>query len=490
MTNWIEDIESRPVVDKALINWPITTEFEIQGKFLVEFVQASKTLLGTAGDEALMSIAMQCSNILGWIEQMHVMGFLSLGSHVEKILQDGVGDPDSIRKLLSESVSVWLKNKRGQHKIGESYFTVLNEKFYHRSLSGSWTEIERHAIFDIFPDGTEVNDTFVLSKLHATYIGTPYDQVYGEWQRIGNYKELDLRLMSTEIGISSPESVLDSSLNKIKLILGEVPCIERVISLYPEGMASVEKIIKVSLIMARYVQDRRRANEHTIYLLRDCVMFNEIHHTLDIIEDKSTSHDQLYIGRKILSNKKREGGHWFMAQEILLLSCLTSPSSFEKFYTDYAKKMHEFEHTVEDFSRLVGSLAPYIERHSGNIAGKLPITIIDLGFQGSINMLLKYIIDTRFSWSSNISTDVNMFVVAEWFKSIYGKKRYGDLPYSLLTFIEDMARNEYLYDYNPDGLKGDSLSVKMGRNENQKKANLELIISTVTTYMAHKLHIL
>ena len=69
MADWINDIESRPVVAKALINWPYTTEFEIQGKYLIELIQTSTRLLAKANDTTLLSTAMQCSNILGWIQQ-------------------------------------------------------------------------------------------------------------------------------------------------------------------------------------------------------------------------------------------------------------------------------------------------------------------------------------------------------------------------------------------------------------------------------------
>ena len=107
MSNWIKDIESRPMVDKALINWPYTTEFEIQGKYFVEFIQNSTKQLLSADDKTLINIAMRCSNILGWIKQMHVMGFLSLGGHVEKLLQEKLGDAKSIEKLLEKSISLW-----------------------------------------------------------------------------------------------------------------------------------------------------------------------------------------------------------------------------------------------------------------------------------------------------------------------------------------------------------------------------------------------
>lgn len=487
MSNWIKEIESRPIVDKALINWPYTTEFEIQGKYFVDFIVASTKQLSSADDKTLMNIAMRCSNILGWINQMHVMGFTSLGGYVEDILREELGDAKSIEKLLRESLALWLRDKRGQHLIGENYLTVVDENFYYRKLSGVWLRVSIHEIFGVFPEGQVVSDALILAKLHASYKNTPYDALYDEWQKLDTGKEINEYLLNEVSGISSPESILDDSMRKIKLLIGEeLPSLDRLIGMHPDGLEFVERTIKISLIMSRYVQERRLHKEHTVYLLRDCVMFNELHHALDIIEGRRTSHDQLYIGRKILSNEKREGGHWYIAQEILLLSYLACPNNFDEFYNDYREKMDDFERSTGSFSLLVKDLTPYIKKHAVKDS-KLPIRIVDLGFQGSINMLLKYIIENHFGQIHNNNVDVHMFVVAEWFKSVYGVERYGDRCYELLTIIEATARNEYLYDYNPGGFKDDGLTVKMGTSPNQLVASLELIISVVTAQLAYKL---
>jgi hypothetical protein len=301
------------------------------------------------------------------------------------------------------------------------------------------------------------------------------------------YGPISVSLLSVLDGLSNPDTILEASLSKIRSILAHPVSLAEIIKAHPEGLRFVEKTIKISLIMSQYVQTRRHKHEHTLYLLRDCLLFNELHHTLDIIEDRPTSHDQVYIGRKILSNAKREGGHWYVTQEILFSAYLASPNDFGGFYADYSRRLQEYEAYSSEFSALVQELVGYIEKHIGGRDSTQPVRIIDLGFQGSINMLLKYIIDIHCKWSVGRMIDMNMFVVAEWFKSSYGADRYSNNTYGLLTYIEEMARNEYLYEYLPSSLENGALSVQMCGHEKATHANLELITVTMSTMIAHQM---
>ena len=104
------------------------------------------------------------------------------------------------------------------------------------------------------------------------------------------------------------------------------------------------------------------------------------------------------------------------------------------------------------------------------------IDIVDLGFQGSINILVKYVIDRHCRAGRDHKTVVHMYVLAEWFKSVY-PGAYSSETYSLLTNIEVLARNELLYDYKLGSFAEGAISVVMGSKEEQEMANTELLVT-------------
>lgn len=489
MADWFKDFENYPIVDKAKINWPYTLDFEVQSKYIVSDIKRLLKEVKTASDTELLKISQHCFNLLSWVRQMNIMGFHSLETYLNNVLIEEFGNKNVINNLQKEIFNRWVNNKSGQYYIGVNWYNILHGKIYYRKLTGEWFLVEK-GVFDVAPKLGISPNPETTSALEKDYTPTKYDKVFQEWKRNNYSNNFPIDLDDCVIGETSPENNFQHSMKKIKSILSSPVAIDLLEKEF-NNLNHLEYMIKVSLIMVEYAQQRRESKEHTVYLLRDCLIFYELQNTLDILDGQETSSDQLYIGRKIMSNKKREGGHWYFTQEVLFQCCLESPSSFEEFYKEYTKLLDEYTEYSQEFALFVKDIFIYIEKHiESAMPNNLKVTIVDLGFQGSINMFIKYVIDKYYQHKPKLKTDIEMYVLAEWFKDIYGSKRYVSDTYSLLTHIEVLARNELLYEYNVDSLKDGNISIVMGSKEDQRNANIELIITTMVALISNNLGLL
>lgn len=490
MTDWFKEYESHPVVEKSQIKWNFTKDFQIQSKYIVEDVSSIITRLGNAKDEELLNISQHCYNLLSWARQMDIMGFTGLEYYIDELLLDHFGDKEIILKLQKQSFTKWIKDKTGSQKIGENYFVLHDGRIYYKKLHGQWCVVKEGDVFNLSPEMSVVEDVGTIEALDADYEPSVYHQLYYEWQK-GEYKyNIPDNHFSSSGGESTPEDELDKSLAKIKRIIANPVSLEVVRSLGYIDDERLEYLIKISYIMTQFVQTRRGNGEHTIYLLRDCLIFYEIHKTLDILEGVATSSDQLIAGRKLLSNKKREGGHWYFTQEALFFAYEECPDDFNGFYKAFSIILSDYEEYNDEFREFIKKLADYIDLHiPTDLSSGTTVNIVDLGFQGSINILVKYVIDKHCRAGKNHNTEIHMFVLAEWFKSIYSGM-YTSETYSLLTNIEVLARNELLYDYKLGSFAESVPSVIMGFEDEQELANEELIVTTMVTSIAKNLRLI
>jgi hypothetical protein len=63
LENWFEDYETRSPAPKDKIPWPITIEFEIQGKYFISKLKYLPSL-ETATDFELLASAQLCNNLI------------------------------------------------------------------------------------------------------------------------------------------------------------------------------------------------------------------------------------------------------------------------------------------------------------------------------------------------------------------------------------------------------------------------------------------
>ncbi len=489
MIDWFEEYEGYPIVEKSQIKWNFTKDFQVQSKYIVDCISSIISRLDGAKDDELLGMSQQCYNLLSWTNQMSIMGFTGLQQYIDELLIDNFADKDIILKLQRQSFAQWAKDKAGNYKLGENYFVFHDGNAYYKKLTNTWYLVDTESIFNLTPEMSVIEGT-VVTVLDSIYKPSVYHQIYSEWQD-GEYTHaVPGDFFDYTEGESTPENELEKSLGKIKRILAEPVSLQTVQSNENIDEEHLEYLIKVSYLMAQFAQTRRLSDEHTLYLLRDCVIFYEIHKTLDILEDTMSSSDQLIAGRKLLSNSKREGGHWYFTQEALFFAYEKHPDDFDDFYEDYSEILTAYEAHSEEFREFIHKLAGYIDEHiPENLETDTLIDVVDLGFQGSINILIKYVIDNHCQAGKRHKTTIHMYVLAEWFKSIY-PGMYSSETYSLLTNIEVLARNELMYDYKVGSFAEGNVAVVMGTAKQQELANTELLVTTMTTLIAKKLQLL
>ncbi len=489
MIDWFEEFENYPIVEKSQIKWNFTKDFQIQSKHIVESIASILKRIDNAEDDELLSISQQCYNLLSWTTQMSIMGFTGLQPYVDDLLVDNFADKDIILKLQRQSFKQWVKDKKGNQKLGENYFVLLDGNVYYKKLTNKWHQVDADSVFNLTPGMSAVEGS-VIELLDSVHEPSVYHQIYSEW-RDGVYShDIPEEFFSYSAGDSTPERELEKALDKINKLIIEPVSLSNVQSREDLDDERLEYLIKVSYIMTKFAQSRRLNNEHTLYLLRDCVIFYEIHKTLDILENTTSSSDQLITGRKLLSNSKREGGHWYFTQEALFMAYEKCSGDFDEFYAEYSNILVNYEEYSEEFSEFIKKLAEYIDAHIPADTNKdTVIDVVDLGFQGSINILIKYVIDNHCRAGKDHKTIIHMYVLAEWFKSIY-PGMYSSETYSLLTNIEVLARNELMYDYKVGSFVEGSPAVVMGTSRGQDLANSELLVTTMTTLIAKNLKLL
>jgi len=448
VTNWFNDFENRPLLSKDKIPWPITVEFEIQSEYFVANLKALPDP-DSATDSELLATAQHCNNLIGWVEQMRIMGYTGLPIVVEDLLEDEFGSRQMLADLRRDYTEKWLRGKSGQHKIGENHFTISYDKFYYRTLRQEWYEVEASTIFDIMPTLSRKTDSQTSALLSNDYKPTKYQQIYVSWRDAGYSGRMSPALFSSKTGQTTPEDVLADTIKKLRVIVEHPVALEEIEQAIGGKPDYFEYLIKISCLVADFAQQRRASNEHSLYLLRDCAMFHEAQIFIDLLEGQSTSHDQVYLGRQSFSSKRRDAGHWYVSQELLLLSLQKNPNDFTAFYADFTQRLKDYEDYSPEFSALVQNLAQYLGNHIEDAKqNNRAINVIDLGFQGSINMLVKYVLDQYCLQGTKLPTKIHMYVVAEWFKGVY-ETMYTSNPFSNLTHIEIMARNNTIYEYVP-----------------------------------------
>jgi hypothetical protein len=415
------------------------------------------------------------------------MGYTGLQSVIEDLLEQEFANRQLLSDLRRDYTDKWLCGKRGQHKIGENNFTIYEGKFYYNTLLGEWYEVEPGNIFDVMPSLVQSADSKICEHLDADYKPTRYQRIYTSWHNANYSGKSSSIISSAKSGETTPEDVLVDTIKKLNDII-ENPLnlreIEDAVGGQPDHL---EYLIKISCLVVDFAQQRRLTNEHTLYLLRDCAMFHEAQILLDTLEGKPTSHDQVYLGRQAFSSKKRDAGHWYVAQELLLVSLQKNPQDFTQFHTDFVRSMKDYEAYSPEFAELVQNLAIYLNNHiAAATQDNRTINVIDLGFQGSINMLVKYVLDEYCLQESGLDTKVHMYVIAEWFKGVY-KSMYSSDTFSALTHIEVMSRNNAIYEYIPWSLRDGKLTVMYGNKGNQYQADIELAVMAMTALILKKL---
>lgn len=480
-----KDVEIILNTDKAEIDWTVTTDFQVFSEFLIKNIQEIQEKLKAADDDYLYYTCEHTFNIMDWIKLIGAAGFPTFNPAFENLFDKQFGNKHILQNMYDTCFEKWISSKRGQYRVGENFYNILDAKLYYRNRFGQWFEVDRTTAFDLKPNKTLIEDNGIIDQLNSEYKETWYDAILKQWdgkQYRGILPEDFLRFENEE---TSPEEYSVFTVAQIKTFLKNPISVAELERWNGAKIIDLEDIVKISARVLDITKKRRESGSHTIYLLRDCLMFYELHKTLDILNQKDTSSDQILIGRKLLSHKLREGGYYAVTLEALYNAHRRYPTDFNEFYNEYARLMNMFVSLNQGFATVIANIAEYVKEHTKTDKNK--IVVFDIGFQGSIALLTKYIIDHHINPSnpkSTIQTDVKIGVGALWSKQLFGDRHYGDY-FPFLNHVQLAARSDELYHYKLNSLDSGKLRVVMGDKKWQQKATVELATLVMIALLDH-----
>lgn len=465
--------------DPSKLDWFTIGDFQIPAEYVVRLIKEIRGKIKKADDNYLYSASQQLSNVIACIRLIVVSAGPSYMLALERLFKEQFGDEKIYKKTYDACFEKWLHKKNGQYLIGLNYYNILNGNLYYRDRFGQWFEIDKETAFDLQPNRKCIlKDKDMIVSLNKDYKETQYDKIIKLWDKkefTGVLTDDFLRFKNRE---TSPEKYFDFTVKYIKKLIKNPVSIKELERWNGGEIADLEHIIKISVFLFDFISNKNR--DHTVYLLRDCLIFYELRKALDILTGEDTSTDQLLIGRKLFNSKNRAHGYWIMASEIFNNEYKRHPTNFAAFYNEYSRLMNRFFSLNPDFAKLITNISKYIKKH---IRTNKKNIIFDVGFNGTINLITKYIIDNHIH--PKRKTEVKLYVGAPWFKKLF-KKRHETNSFFLLHHIQLMARSEHLYHYKPESLKSGKLKITMGDKEWQHKAAVELVILIMVALLKQK----
>jgi hypothetical protein len=467
-----------------ITNWSDMTDFQVFSEFLVKDIREIQERLQDTNDEYLYYVCQHTFNIMDWIKLIVGAGLSNFGSAFEPLFDGKFKDKHILQNMYDACFEKWISQKNGQYKIGENFYNIIDGKLYYHNRFGQWFEVDRRTAFDLQPDKKLIKSTDLIEKLNSEYAETWYDTIIRHWEAKkyqGTLPEYFLRFDDKE---TSPEAYFNFIMENIKVLLKNPVSIAGIERWNGGKIVELEHIVKISALVLEIVKKRRKEDVHMVYLLRDCLMFYEIHKTLDFLDSEKTSSNQVLIGRKLLTHESREWGYYIATLESLYIAHKRYSTNFTDFYNEYARLLDMFVSLNSGFAKVVNNLADYIREHIQTEKNK--IVIFDIGFQGSIALLTKYIIDCHIKpigpAGKKIETDIKIGVGAEWSKELFGD-RYENDYFPFLNRLQLMARSDELFHYKKGSLDSGKPRILMGDKEWQRKATIELAVFAMITLL-------
>lgn len=485
LVKFFKNFETMLSPNKSDINWSVAADFHIFSEFLIKDIQEIQKRLKSADDEYYYYVCRHIFNIIDWIGLMTAAGFSTFNAAFERLFDERFGDKHILQNLYDACFKKWVSKKNGQWKIGENLYNILDGKTYYRDRFGQWFEADRKTVFDLKPEKKLIGNKNLIEQLNSGYKETWYDAILRRWKDKQYRGTLPDNFLQFDDKETSPEAYSDFTIENIKTLLKNPVSIAELERWNGGEVIDLEHIVKISALVLGIVNKRRTDDSHTIYLLRDCLMFYEAHKAIDILKSENTSADQILIGRKLLNHKLKEWGYYVVTLESLYIAHKRYPVNFTEFYSEYARLMDMFISLNTGFAEKIANLADYIKNHIRTDKNK--IVIFDIGFQGSIALLTKYIIDRHIGPTGpngKIETNIKVGVGAEWSKKLFGDRHETDY-FPFLNRVQLMARSDELYHYKQESLNSGKLQVIMGDKEYQRKAAVELAVLVMVALLAH-----
>ncbi len=465
-------------VKKSERDWFNTPDFAVFSNFIISDLQNIQKMLPSAMDETLYSTCEHIFNIQDWIKLMvEDAGFSRFSQNWQDVFEKELGDRHVLKTLYDSCFDKWLNGKAGQHKIGINFYHIYEGRVYYRNSNKNWFLVDKSTAFDPKPDMDPVNETLLAETLNREYISTGCDELIDRWQKSDFSASLPLDFFAYNQSETSPEEYFDFSFGRIKSLLDNPVSINELEKLSNGTLNNLDYKVMIANYVLDTVEKRRSdTNSHTIYLLRDCLMFYEAHKALDYLKNEQTSADQILVGRKLLSIEPGQWEYYGAMVDSLYTAHLRYPKDFSDFYSEYSRLMNLFVEHNQNFASLIAKLTDYIKAHVSTDKDK--IIVFDIGFQGSIALLTKYVIDYHIRPNRNgkqIETDIEIAIGAVWSMDLYGHRYYSDY-FPMLNRIQQLERNNELYHYKHGSVDANGVKVIMGNDQHQREASIELMV--------------
>ena len=462
--------------------------FEFVGDFLKDKIRVLLEVNTNGTTDHLIDVSKHSFYLQRWIEDMTFFGWPEVSQTLKKEFLKNFGTEEILHEIFIKNFLRALPLLSGRQILGENTYTVLNQNVYYRSCIGEWYEISPEEVFLLLPELSKPVNNFLKENLDSTYTMTVYDNLFTDWQK----KDWDFRLKEDLLvfkeGVNTPDEYFALSNTQIKNILKTPPSFRAIQSSHKQDIHYLERLVKVSFKIIQFVNKLRDKSVYPLYILRDGMMFAETQKIFDLLQHETTYSGQVMIGRKLLSISGQDEVYWHLVVEALYTALYTVHTDFDLFYREYTKQMRDLENTNQGLHELFMRLIPYLESHIDEaLRYGLKIVIVDTGLQGSVNMLVKYLIDSYILPKTKIRNECDIFmcVVGEWFKEVYAGK-FADNYYPMMRDIEIFYRSEHIYQYKSGSFMNGKLEVEMGKKEDQSRANFELIVLAVTSILMHE----
>ena len=452
-------------------------DFLVFKEYLINDIREIQASIDQANDDDLRQVCEHLFNIIEWIRLINEARSQNFGVAIERVFVDTFGDRHILQHHYDASINKWLKNKDGQYKLGDNTYSVLNRNLYYRDRFERWFQVEKAEAFDLQPNKKPVEEEAIVALLNSTYRPTSTDEIIEKWNAQDFHYRLPDEFLKLDSTTTTPEDYFSFSMPQIQSLLENPVSIKELERWYGDSIINLEDTIKLTSTILNIVEVRRKDEGHTLYLLRDCILFYEAHKALDILSANETSSDQILVGRKFLSNKEGIWGHYIVILEALYEAHKRYPDDFSKFYDEFVRLLDILVSINPAFQKVVTDLSAYISKHIP--ATKHKIVIFDVGFQGTINLLMKYVIDRHINPTieNKIETEIEIGVGAQWSKSLF-KNRFKSDYFPFLNRVQSMARSDNLYHYKFGSfdLAQGTVTVQMEDEDWQRKAAVELVV--------------
>lgn len=447
-------------------------DFSVFQEFLFKDLQKLKNSIDNADDDYRLWAVEHLYNIIDWAHLIDENRGNIFSASLEQAFEKEFGDKKILTTLYDAYLQKWLIHKDGQHIIGGNTYTVFDNIIYYRDRFRQWHRVEKRTAFDLQPKMTLYTNREVIAHLEENYTPTPLDNLIQRWDDQDFQNELPKDFLEFDKQITNPEEYFDFSIKHIKALANNPVSIAELERWNGGAIKNLENVLTICSSVLEIVKNRRKEKEHTIYLLRDCLLFYEAHKILDYLNSDDTSSDQLLIGRKLLSQEPDKWGYYIVTLEALYEAHQRYPNNYDQFYNEFSRLMDLFCEVSPKFMEIIKKIAVYVREHLHTDQNK--VTIFDVGFQGSINLLVQYVIDRHIVIDNTrqIETDIQVSVGALWSKELFGNRIMDDY-FPLLNRVQRMATNDELYHYVFNSLHRSQVSVTMGTKDWQRKAAIE-----------------